>query len=525
MITLLFIGLLINVNINVFGQGFPYNEEFQVNTYREEDQVGGTICGLTNGGFVICWVSDEQDGSMFGIFAQMYNENGLKTGAEFQVNSITNGYQVNVSVSGLEEGGFVACWDDWQLESSIFSIYGQIYDKNGVKIGNEWQLNIDDNLRDFYPNVVGTKDGGFMVCWKREELYSSSNDRVYTQIFDKSGDKVGNELLVNSYSNFLVGPPCISELSNIGFIICWRGYIPNGSSSDIYAQLFDENAIKVGTEFVVNTYTNDAQRRPFILELSNDGFIICWDSDEQDGSDRGIFGKYFLNEPINHNLFELNLKYPELDATLFSINPLFKWSKTTEQHINFPWELTYDLYLDKAISFINPIIYKSILDTTFQIEPLLPDQTYYWKVLAKNYYGDSLWSSDVNGFYIDQNATDVIEIKSSIPDKFELFQNYPNPFNPTTTISYTIPQSSVMLNLFQHLNNSELPKQVRDDNVNVTLKVYDVLGREIKTLVNKSQLPGNYEITFDATEYPSGIYYYKLVAGDFVETKKMLLLK
>ncbi|MCB9248768.1 MAG: T9SS type A sorting domain-containing protein [Ignavibacteriales bacterium] len=76
-------------------------------------------------------------------------------------------------------------------------------------------------------------------------------------------------------------------------------------------------------------------------------------------------------------------------------------------------------------------------------------------------------------------------------------------------------------------------RQVRDDNVNVTLKVYDILGREVTTLVNQRQNPGNYEVTWDATDVPSGVYFYKLTAGDpesssrqvFVEVKKMILLK
>ena len=119
-----------------------------------------------------------------------------------------------------------------------------------------------------------------------------------------------------------------------------------------------------------------------------------------------------------------------------------------------------------------------------------------------------------------------------LTDSFELFPAYPNPFNPTTTIKYSVPQSSVMLNLFQHQSNSEIPKQalpagrqVRDDNANITLKIYNVLGKEIKTLVNHHHAPGSYEVTFDASDLPSGIYYCQLMAGDFRDTKKMILLK
>jgi len=89
-----------------------------------------------------------------------------------------------------------------------------------------------------------------------------------------------------------------------------------------------------------------------------------------------------------------------------------------------------------------------------------------------------------------------------IPDGFALLQNYPNPFNPTTTIRYSIP-------------NSEF----------VTLKVYDVLGNEVATLVNEEKPAGSYEVEFKATELSSGIYFYKLQTNSFVETKKLVLLK
>jgi hypothetical protein len=98
--------------------------------------------------------------------------------------------------------------------------------------------------------------------------------------------------------------------------------------------------------------------------------------------------------------------------------------------------------------------------------------------------------------------------------EYELFQNYPNPFNPSTKIKY------------------QIPDQVRNDNRLVTLKVYDVLGNEIATLVNEEKQPGTYEVEFNITSHSgevrnlsSGIYFYQLKAGNYIETKKMLLLK
>ena len=85
---------------------------------------------------------------------------------------------------------------------------------------------------------------------------------------------------------------------------------------------------------------------------------------------------------------------------------------------------------------------------------------------------------------------------------FRLFQNYPNPFNPSTKIYYHIAQTGF-----------------------VKLAVYDILGNEVETLVNEEKPIGSYKVNFDATGLSSGIYFYKLQAGDFVQTKKMILLK
>ena len=97
-------------------------------------------------------------------------------------------------------------------------------------------------------------------------------------------------------------------------------------------------------------------------------------------------------------------------------------------------------------------------------------------------------------------VTDISD-GSQVPVKFKLNQNYPNPFNPTTTIKYLIPEISF-----------------------ITIKMYDVLGNEVATVVNEEKAAGNYEVEFDASKLSSGVYFYQLRAGSFIETKKMVLL-
>ena len=128
-----------------------------------------------------------------------------------------------------------------------------------------------------------------------------------------------------------------------------------------------------------------------------------------------------------------------------------------------------------------------------------------------------------NGAYRSINSVISVYELANLPKNYSLSQNYPNPFNPTTTISYTLPTS---VNCESAIVNSVgTARELSLQTVNVELKIYDILGREIAILVNEMQKPGNYEITWEADNYQSGIYFYKLNVGDFSQTRKMILLK
>ncbi|MEE9432070.1 MAG: T9SS type A sorting domain-containing protein, partial [Melioribacteraceae bacterium] len=112
----------------------------------------------------------------------------------------------------------------------------------------------------------------------------------------------------------------------------------------------------------------------------------------------------------------------------------------------------------------------------------------------------------INGKEYGDKITSIDNENSNLVSSFKLLQNYPNPFNPTTRIQYAIPL---------------IVKRETKNGMNVTLRVYDVLGREVEALVSKYQKPGSYEVVFDATNLSSGVYYYQLKVGGFIQTKKM----
>jgi len=108
----------------------------------------------------------------------------------------------------------------------------------------------------------------------------------------------------------------------------------------------------------------------------------------------------------------------------------------------------------------------------------------------------------VSGWGVQTSPLVDVPILAGRPEKFELAQNYPNPFNPSTSIKFTIPRQ-----------------------VGVSLKIYDILGREVATLLDEVKAPGTYSVTWDASALASGVYFYRIKAGDFMQAKKMMLVK
>ena len=137
--------------------------------------------------------------------------------------------------------------------------------------------------------------------------------------------------------------------------------------------------------------------------------------------------------------------------------------------------------------------------TSMTVTSLSPNITYYYRVSASNNNGSSPYSNTIT---VTTTLTGVDEILSGLPSKYDVYQNYPNPFNPSTVIKYEVPQNSF-----------------------VNINVYDILGNKISTLVNQEKPAGRYELKFDASNLPSGIYFYIIRAGSFSQTKKMMLMK
>ena len=137
----------------------------------------------------------------------------------------------------------------------------------------------------------------------------------------------------------------------------------------------------------------------------------------------------------------------------------------------------------------------------FNVIPPVHDLLFINKYISQGTYVCSIRHSSIT------KITNIQYILTEILSSYSLSQNYPNPFNPVTKINF------------------DIPRWRGAGGWTTTLLVYDVMGREVQTLVNESLKPGTYETSFDGLQLTSGVYFYKITAGDFSETKKMLILK
>jgi endo-1,4-beta-xylanase len=162
--------------------------------------------------------------------------------------------------------------------------------------------------------------------------------------------------------------------------------------------------------------------------------------------------------------------------------------------------LSYRLQVSTSRAFSTVAVDTTVTDTSLRVSPLAANTTFYWHATASNDTGTSAYSA-IASFTTGDQVVGIEEI-SGVPEVFWLSQNFPNPFNPSTTIRYDVPKY-----------------------VHVKIAVYDVLGREIAVLVDEDQPAGHYSIAANATNLPSGAYFYRMNAGDFGAVRKLLVIR
>ena len=223
-------------------------------------------------------------------------------------------------------------------------------------------------------------------------------------------------------------------------------------------------------------------------------------------------GRVYIQTGTTANQFRMGLRYNSADASVtYSTTDL---NVGTTYLIVLKHQIIAGTPNDVVSLFINPVITGKepvanltatcigTTSTTGDIADVGKFGIRQGNAGTPNASIDGIRVSDNWGLAVNGTPTAVEEKNSVLPTKFDLSQNYPNPFNPSTVIKYQVSQNSF-----------------------VNVNVYDVLGNQVRILVREEKAAGNYELRFDASSLPSGVYFYSIQAGSFTQTKKMILMK
>ena len=195
-----------------------------------------------------------------------------------------------------------------------------------------------------------------------------------------------------------------------------------------------------------------------------------------------------------------SLVNPPDGSEVDSLRPQFVWRMSIDPDPRDT--VLYTLTVFSAVDTDSVVYFAAgLLDTSHTVQEDIKPGSYKWRVIARDTDHDSLDTPSTQVFSI-RVLTAIDDELAALPSEYNLSQNYPNPFNPTTTINYALPLSSEVL-----------------------LVIYNLRGEEVARVVDKEQPAGYHKVTWNASNVASGIYFYRLQAGDFVQTYKMLLLK
>ena len=232
--------------------------------------------------------------------------------------------------------------------------------------------------------------------------------------------------------------------------------------------------------------------------------VLKVSTDRTSAGGEGRFSIVIQND-VTINGLNFILKYNPNIITPINVTPLGKASILTGPAANFfDGDKISFLLFDMGSNYIPPDS-GEIFEVGYVVSASITDSTLTQITFLEGIAADSnlaIVSFEYIDGWIQINPVGVNDTTSTIPRTYQLFQNYPNPFNSSTTILYDLPEKA-----------------------KVTLKIYNILGQQLVTLVNEVKDPGAYRTIWNARGMASGVYFYRLRAGGFVDTKKILLLK
>ena len=455
-----------------------------------------------NGNLAIVWANEYYNIKSANIYCQIFNYKLNRIGENFRVNSIPDS-SVMPDVSIAKNGNIGIVFQTYNPTR----IYFKLFNKDGIELTPDIQI-IDTINADYdgFPAIAADDNNGFIIVF--EYPPSTGGWDIYYQGIDSIGNKIGHNvnvsLIGSVYITSILSGPKIAIQKSGGFIITWTDHRPIAPTGDIYMQMFDRDGNRIGVNTRVNDpdfEPEDVQCAPQIAVDSSGGFTIAFDdtpySSGVDGVKYQRFDKNGVklgnNKSLSGIFYLKGLAEDERGNLVFSLNQVYA-------SINFLYNLRIDNN-DNIIGDFFPVSNQYISSLKVGEGIAMYNEKIYncwgdFRIAGRNKY------ANVRSYWNPDSTVGINQIGTEVPVEYSLSQNYPNPFNPVTKINFAIPKQGF-----------------------VTIRLYDILGREVSRLVNEYMTAGEYTIDFNAGNLSSGIYFYRMEINGFSDIKKMILIK
>jgi subtilisin-like proprotein convertase family protein len=498
---------------------------------------GPKIISDGKGGAFVCWSDNRSGGDNSDIYAQRISSGGTPLWTANGIPICTKAASQNVKhIISDNNGGALIFWED--IQTSSINLSAQKIDSTGNKL---WE----PDGRILYSSTSPFSQYEFVLDKNKEIFFfwSTSEGNIYAQKVNYDGNLIWSNSIPICATQSSVSYLAAYQSDVNGIVISWLDN--RNANYDLYSQWISTDGIARWNADGVAVCNEVHEQSDYSITSDNfGGAVIAW-ADMRNGNfdvyaqnidARGKLGTnryHFQKSGLNKTVTNLNPTEDTLSISLLSkeetgyfnvtvildsiIHPAVDELTIKLTHLTKTDTIVYNL--SSGENFINTVLDDYALNT-------LNNSSYPFTGMYKPYNPLSVFiGSDLNGEWVlaleDNNGANNGLLKSwglvfnkgeitgvgnpstkLFPENYYLFQNYPNPFNPSTVISW---QS--LLSSWQ------------------TLKVFDVLGNEIATLVDEYKPAGSYEVDFNASILSSGVYFYQLKSGDFVQTRKMILLK
>jgi len=476
-----------------------------VTVCEQDSNYNPVIVSDGSGGAIIAWQS-YRGSNTADIYAQRINSSGA-------VQWTANGVPVSTVVfeqdtiamisDGL--GGAILTWQDYRSNNGFADIYAQRINSAGTMIWTANGVNIcNQAAAQRGPKLVSDGSGGAFITWYDNR---AGDYDIYTQRIANAGAVVWttNGVATCTMASDQLKPDICSDGAS-GIIVTWYDF-RSTTDYNIYAQRQGPSGaiVWVVDGVVMNNNVAYAQTDPKIVSDDLGGAIISW-TDYRTGTTADIYAQRVNSMGsvlwTATGVIICTSANDQIKSQLVSDGNNGAYI-TWEDHRNVG---NSDIYAQRIAS--NAAI--NWAATGYLVCAAANNQSNPMIVSNGNLGAIVVWQDFRNGnnFDIYETGFNISGFVAtgnngtSIPDEFSISQNYPNPFNPSTTINYQLPITG-----------------------NVKISIYDALGKNVGTLVNKSQNAGNYSIEWNAANLPSGVYIYKIEAGSYTSTKKMMLIK